>query len=139
MLMNSTSWSITAIPRNVLSWKLSNSLVTEFCLKALEMALGGCRRPEIFHFAQGRQFTSSDFVACLQAKGIKITWSGKNRCYDSIDGWEAEISLARFLWRYCHVRPHSSLGDRTPNDVYTEIELCSSRPELTRSGTGTVQ
>jgi transposase InsO family protein len=30
------------------------------------------------------------------------------------DGWEAEISLARFLWRYCHVRPHSSLGGRTP-------------------------
>ena len=30
------------------------------------------------------------------------------------DGWEAEISLARFLWRCCHVRPHSSLGGRTP-------------------------
>ena len=35
--------------RNVLSWKLSNSLDTEFCLDALEMALGGGRKPEIFH------------------------------------------------------------------------------------------
>jgi transposase InsO family protein len=26
------------------------------------------------------------------------------------DGWDAGISLARFLWRYCQVRPHSSLG-----------------------------
>ena len=44
------------------------------------------------------------------------------------DGWEAEISLARFLWRYCHVRPHSSLGGKTPHEVYTETEPCSSRP-----------
>ncbi|MCP9832654.1 integrase core domain-containing protein, partial [Synechococcus sp. JJ3a-Johnson] len=55
------------------------------------------------------------------------------------DGWEAETSLARFLWRYCHVRPHSSLGSKTPDEVYTENEPCSSRPELTMSGAGTVQ
>jgi putative transposase len=56
-------------------------------------------------------------VARLQAKEIKISWSGRKRCYDNIlverlwrtlkyeevylraysDGWEAEISLARFL------------------------------------------
>ena len=35
--------------RHVLSWKLSNSLDTEFCMEALEMALCGGRRPEIFH------------------------------------------------------------------------------------------
>ena len=33
--------------RNVLSWKLANSLDTEFCLNALEMALDGDRKPEI--------------------------------------------------------------------------------------------
>ena len=38
---------------HVLSWKLSNSLDTEFCLDALEMALGGSRKPEIFHSDQG--------------------------------------------------------------------------------------
>lgn len=145
--------------RNVLSWKLSNSLDTEFCLEALDMALEGGRMPEIFHSDQGCQFTSSDFVARLQTKGIKISWSGKKRCYDNIlverlwrtvkyeevylraysDGWEAEISLARFLWRYCHVRPHSSLGGKTPNEVYNEVESCPSRPGLTMSGAGTVQ
>ena len=143
----------------VYSWKLSNSLDTEFCLEAVEMALQGGRKPEIFHSDQGCQFTSGDFVARLQAEEIKISWSGRKRCYDNIlverlwrtvkyeevylraysDGWEAEIRLARFLWRYCHVRPHSSLGGRTPNEVYTETEPCSSRPGLTMSGARAVQ
>jgi transposase InsO family protein len=98
-------------------------------------------------------------VARLQAEEIRISWSGRKRCYDNIlverlwrtvkyeevylraysDGWEAEISLARFLWRYCHVRPHSSLRGRTPHEVYTETEPCSSRPGLTMSGARTVQ
>ena len=39
--------------RNVLSWKLSNSLDTEFCMKALEMALEGGRKPGIFHSDRG--------------------------------------------------------------------------------------
>ena len=145
--------------RHVLSWKLSNSLDTEFCLEALEMALSSGRRPQIFHSDQGCQFTSSDFMARLQADGIRISWSGRKRCYDNIlverlwrtvkyeevylhaysDGWEAEISLAHFLSRYCHVRPHSSLGGKTPHQVYTETEPCSSRPELTMSGARTVQ
>ena len=77
--------------RNVLSWKLSNSLDTEFCLDALAMALGGGRKPEIFHSDQGCQFTSSDFVARLQAEEIKISWSGRKRCYD--------IILVERLWR----------------------------------------
>ena len=103
--------------RNVLSWKLSNSLDTEFCLQALEMALSGGRKPEIFHSDQGCQFTSSDFVARLREETIRISWSGRKRCYDNIlverlwrtlnyeevylhaynDGWEAEVNLARFL------------------------------------------
>ena len=53
--------------RHVLSWKLSNSLDTEFCLDALEMALEGGHKPQIFHSGQGCQFTSTDFVARLQA------------------------------------------------------------------------
>lgn len=69
---------------NVLSWRLSNSLNTEFCLNALDMALEGDRKPEIFHSDQGCQFTSSDFVARLRAEGIKISWSGRKRCYNNI-------------------------------------------------------
>jgi len=66
--------------RNVLSWKLSSSLDTEFCLEALEMALEGGRKPEIFHSDQGCQFTSSVFVDRLQAETIKISCSARKRC-----------------------------------------------------------
>ncbi|MCT4364730.1 MAG: IS3 family transposase [Synechococcaceae cyanobacterium MAG-AL1] len=145
--------------RHVLSWKLSNSLDTEFCLEALEIALTGGRKPQMFHSDQGCQFTSGDFVARLKTEEIKISWSGRGRCYDNIlverlwrtvkyeevylraysDGWEAEISLSRFLWRYCHVRPHSSLDSKTPNEVYNQIEPCPSRPRLTMSGARSVQ
>jgi putative transposase len=145
--------------RNVLSWKLTNSLDTEFCLDALERALGGGGKPGIFHSDQSCQFTSTDFVGRLRDEKIRISWSGRRRCYDNIlverlwrtvkyeevylhaysDGWEAEISLARFLWRYCHVRPHSSLGGRTSPEVYTETEPYPSRPELTMTGAGAVQ
>ncbi|WP_255448158.1 integrase core domain-containing protein, partial [Synechococcus sp. Ace-Pa] len=112
------------------------------------------RRP-----VESTQFTSGDFVARLKAEEIKVSWSGRRRCYDNIlverlwrtvkyeevylraysDGWEAEISLARFLWRYCHVRPHSSLGGKTPNEVYSQIQPCSSRPRFTMSGAESVQ
>ena len=145
--------------RHVVSWKLSNSLDTEFCLEALEMALSCGRKPQIFHSDQGCQYTSTEFVARLKAEGSKISWSGRKRCYDNIlverlwrtlkyeevylrayrDGWEAEISLAHFLWRYCHVRPHSSLGGRTPHSVYTEAEPCPTRPGLMMQGAKPVQ
>jgi len=52
----------------------------------------------------------------------------------NIGDWEVEISLARFPWKYCHERPHSSHGARTAHEVYTEIEPYSSQPELTMAG-----
>ena len=70
---------------------IRNSLDTEFCLDALAMALEGGRKPGIFHSDQGCQFTSSDFVAKLQDEKIKISWSGRKRCYDNI--------LVERLWR----------------------------------------
>ena len=47
------------------SWKLSNSLDTEFCLEALEMALEGGLKPEIFYSNKFHQFILSDFVVRL--------------------------------------------------------------------------
>jgi len=123
------------------------------------MGLEVGRKPEIFHSDRSYQFTSSVFVGRPQAEAFKISWSGGKSCYENIllerlwrtgkyeevylrayrDGWESEISLTQFLWKYCHVRPHSSLGGRTPHEVYTEIEPCSSRLQATMSGAISVQ
>ena len=43
--------------RHVLSWRLTGSLDTEFCLVALEMALSAGRKPQIFYSDQGCQYT----------------------------------------------------------------------------------
>ena len=96
--------------RNILSWKLSNSLDTQFCMDALEMALASGSRPEIFHSDQGCQFTSADFVVRPQASR-RSRVEVHLRAYS--DCWEVQISLARFLWRYGLVRPHSSPGANT--------------------------
>ena len=47
--------------RYVLSWEISITLDTSFCLEALDRALRG-GTPEIFNNDQGVQFTSTDFV-----------------------------------------------------------------------------
>jgi putative transposase len=65
----------------------------------------------------------SAFVGKPQAEKIKISWLGRKLCKDNI--------LVERLWRYCHGRPHSSLGGRTHHEVYTETEPRSSRPRLT--------
>ena len=59
--------------RHVLSWKLSNSLDTEFCLEAMEMAQSSGRKPDVFHSDQGCQFTSSAFVGKPKAGEIQTS------------------------------------------------------------------
>jgi putative transposase len=59
--------------RYVISWRLSNSLNTSFCIEALEEALSK-RKPEIFNSDQGSQFTSNDFVSVLTLKSV---WMGE--------------------------------------------------------------
>lgn len=55
------------------------------------MALGSGRKPKIFHSDQSCQFTSTNFVVRLQKEQIKISWSGRKRCFDNI--------LVERLWR----------------------------------------
>jgi putative transposase len=85
--------------RHILSWKLSNSLETEFFLEALEMALGNGRFPRIFHSDQGCQFTSPDFVERLEKAMIRLSWSGRKRCYCFAEACGNDNILVERLWR----------------------------------------
>jgi putative transposase len=64
--------------RYVLSWELSNTLDTGFCLLALEGALRQ-GQPQIFNTDQGVQFTSQLYTSRLEQAGIQISWDGRGR------------------------------------------------------------
>ena len=124
--------------RCVLSWDLSNTLDASFCVTALREALAGGRQPAIFNTDQGSQFTSSAFTGVLIESGIAISMDGVGRAFDNImverlwrtvkyeDVYlrdyetpaEARLGLMRYFAYYNHLRRHSSLGRRTPADVY---------------------
>lgn len=123
--------------RYVLSWELSNTLETNFCLKALEEALI-LSKPEIFNSDQGSQFTSLEFTDRLQTSGITISMDGRGRVFDNIFVerlWrtvkyeevylnhyqtvsEARLGLTEYFQFYNTERLHSSLEYRTPEEVY---------------------
>ena len=69
--------------RYVVSWEVSTTLETEFCLACLERALASSG-PEIFNSDQGTQFTSEEFSGMLEGAGIRISTDGRGRVFDNI-------------------------------------------------------
>jgi putative transposase len=127
--------------RRVLSWRLSNTMDVTFCTEALEEALARHGKPEIFNTDQGSQFTSLPFTQMLRDAGIQISMDGRGRWMDNVfierlwrslkyesvylhvfeTGLELHAGLLRWIGHYNTRRPHSSLGGRTPDEVYNEI------------------
>jgi putative transposase len=123
--------------RKVLSWRLSNTLDTAFCLDCLEDALGQ-GMPEIFNTDQGCQSASQAFTGRLEAAGIKISMDGRGRALDNVFVerlWrsvkheevypnayrtvpDALPGLARYFAFYNQARPHQGLDYATPSEVY---------------------
>ena len=126
--------------RYVLSWELSNSLETDFCLQALDRALAQAT-PGIFNTDQGSQFTSEDFTERLTTEGIRISMDGRGRALDNVfierlwrsvkyeevylrdyeDGQVARLSLDRYFRMYNTERRHQGLGKRTPAAVHFSL------------------
>lgn len=67
--------------RAVLSWRLSNTMDSDFCVAALEEALNRYGVPEIFNTDQGSQFTSYDFTKTLPRRELGFHWTAEG------DGW----------------------------------------------------
>ena len=70
--------------RYILSWKVSISLESDFCIDALEEALEKHGQPEVFNTDQGSQFTSKNFIYELVKREIKISMDGKGRALDNV-------------------------------------------------------
>jgi len=130
--------------RFVLSWEISTTMETEFCIHAVERAirLYG-NKPEVFNTDQGSQFTSDDFTDMLKGHGIKISMDGKGRwAYHVFIEWlwrtvkyeeiytreyESVSALAGALRQYFNYynfeREHSAWDGATPAEIYLGTQL----------------
>jgi len=124
--------------RKVLAWRVSNAMTTDFCVDALQEALTRYGTPEIFNTDQGSQFTAEEFTQCLLAKGVRVSMDGKGRWVDNVFVerlWrsvkyeeiylhahetprDVKTALERYFRFYNERRPHQSLQDRTPDEMY---------------------
>jgi putative transposase len=123
--------------RYVLSWELSNSLETAFCLRAMETAfqLG---KPLVFNTDQGSQYTSLEFTDFLETRQVQISMDGKGRALDNVfierlwrsvkyecvylnafeDGQSLYRALEAYFKFYNCERPHQSLNYHTPEKIF---------------------
>ena len=124
--------------RKVLSWRVSNSMDTDFCVEALEEAIGKYGCPKIFNTDQGSQFTSESFTDVLKKNNIKISMDGRGRFQDNIfierlwwtvkyqylylrafdSGKDLRQGLKKWFQYYNQDRFHQSLEDWTPDEIY---------------------
>jgi putative transposase len=125
--------------RYVLDWELSISLEADFCIETLKRILGTSRRIcKIFNTDQGSQFTSRGFTETLLEKDIQISMDGRGRALDNIFVerlWrslkyeciymrslntlkEARKEIKEYFEFYNNERPHQSLGNKTPAEIY---------------------
>jgi putative transposase len=126
--------------RRVLAWRRSNTLTTDFCLDAVQDAVGRYGPPEIFNADQGCQFTGQEFTGLLSHHGFQISMDGKGcwrdnvfvgrlwksikyeevylRAYETVSA--AQQGLTRYLTFDNQTRPHQALDGKTPDQVYSD-------------------
>ena len=127
--------------RKVLAWRLSITMDTAFCIETVEEALMRYGAPDIFNTDQGSQFTSMAFTGLLERNGIAISMDGRGswrdnvfverlwrslkyeevylKAYESVS--EARTSSGLYIAFYNSRRPHSSLGEMTPDEFYARL------------------
>ena len=129
--------------RKVLTWRVSNTMTSDFCVAALAEALALYGTPEIFNTDQGAQFTSDAFTRVLLDAGVAISMDGVGRAIDNVfierlwrtlkydhvylnpaeSGNACRDGITGFLTYYNEDRQHSALNDATPDEVYYQSRI----------------
>ena len=129
--------------RKVLTWRVSNTMTSDFCVAALTEALALYGTPKIFNTDQGAQFTSDAFTSVLRDAGVAISMDGVGRAIDNVfierlwrtlkydhvylnpaaSGNACRDGITEFLTYYNEERPHSALNDATPDEVYYQSRI----------------
>jgi putative transposase len=124
--------------RRILSWRVSVTLDSAFCVDALEEAIARYGAPAIVNTDQGSQFTSGDFTRAVLDRQIQLSMDGRGSWRDNIfieRFWRslkyeevylhayptvsaAKESLGRYITLYNARRLHTSLADQTPDEAY---------------------
>ena len=124
--------------RKVLSYRISNTMESDFCVEALQEALRRYGKPEIFNTDQGAQFTSESFTRVLKEAGVLISMDGKGRWVDNVFVerlWrslkyeevylkaykttrEAREGIGSYFEYYNEDRRHQGLDRLTPDEAY---------------------
>lgn len=124
--------------RKILSWGISNTQNSAFCVGLLSKALDEYGKPEIFNTDQGSQYTSKAFTGLLESNDIQISMDGVGRALDNIfieRFWrtlkyedihirqydslkECREGVSRFIDFYNTKRIHQSLGYEVPDAFY---------------------
>ena len=134
--------------RYVLAWELSNSMDSEFCVRAWQTALAQAgQAPLISNTDQGAQFTSDAFLDAVESAGTDVSMDGRGRWLDNRfierlwrsvkqediylqdygDGLSAERGLCRWFCGYNQERPHQSLDYATPEQWYRDPQAYGAR------------
>jgi transposase InsO family protein len=121
--------------RKIVGWAMDKHMSASLVKQALQMALGLRSAPKLHHSDRGSQYTSSDYLACLQRLPTVVSMSAAGNCYDNAmmesfwatlkaEGVSSRLStrlLARQqvfafieLW-YNRQRRHSALGYLSPD------------------------
>lgn len=125
--------------RFVLSWEISITLESQFCVQCLNNALK-IAKPKIHNSDQGSQFTSTNYLTILKENEIQISMDAKGRCFDNIFTerlWrslkyeevypknyqsirEVKKGLGEYFKKYNYRRLHQSLDYQTPYEIYSK-------------------
>ena len=126
--------------RFIVGWAISNTLQSDFVIRAVKEAINKYGKPEIINSDQGSQFTSNAYIDCIKAQEtIKISMDGKGRATDNIMierffrsyKWErlyllrpetikeAKAMTKEYIYHYNYVRDHQGLNYVTPFSIYS--------------------
>jgi putative transposase len=134
--------------RFVVGWSMSNTMQSDFVIRAVQEAINTHGTPTIINSDQGSQFTSKDYISCIKSyETIKISMDGKGRATDNarterffrsykwerlyFENPETVKELKQMTKRYMHhynwTRPHQSLEDHTPASIYYHHDIAREK------------
>jgi transposase InsO family protein len=126
--------------RKIVGYDISDSLELTGCLRALQKALRQARPAAglVHHSDRGIQYCSNQYVTELKKRGIRISMTEENHCYENaiaervngilkdefyldqcfVNTFNAAVATKNAIDIYNNKRLHLSLGYKTPNMVY---------------------